>query len=141
LLLLIPFALIAKQPDLGTGLLVGGSGFLRDLPGRPVVEGPGVLFAGGAASLPVAWSMLHDYQRERVMTLIDPTSDPLGKGFHIIQSVIAIGSGGVSGKGYMKGTQAYLEFIPNAPPTSFSRCTRRSSAWSATWCCCSSTCC
>jgi rod shape determining protein RodA len=70
------------------------------------------LAAAGAASLPVAWSMMHDYQRERVMTLIDPTSDPLGKGFHIIQSTIAIGSGGVSGKGYMKGTQAYLEFIP-----------------------------
>ena len=66
----------------------------------------------GAASLPIGWSMMHDYQRERVMTLIDPTSDPLGKGFHIIQSIIAIGSGGVSGKGYMKGTQGYLEFVP-----------------------------
>jgi rod shape determining protein RodA len=71
----------------------------------------GLAMAAGA-SLPVAWSMMHDYQRERVMTLIDPTSDPLGKGFHIIQSTIAIGSGGLTGKGYHKGTQAYLEFIP-----------------------------
>jgi rod shape determining protein RodA len=112
LLLLIPFALIAKQPDLGTALLVGGAGFwvifLAGLSWRALIA----LFAAGCAGLPVAWSMMHDYQRERVMTLIDPTSDPLGKGFHIIQSVIAIGSGGVTGKGYMKGTQAYLEFIP-----------------------------
>jgi rod shape determining protein RodA len=82
--------------------------FLAGLSWKALV---GLAVAGGA-SLPVAWSMMHDYQRERVMTLIDPTSDPLGKGFHIIQSTIAIGSGGVSGKGYMKGTQAYLEFIP-----------------------------
>jgi rod shape determining protein RodA len=64
------------------------------------------------ASLPVVWSVLHDYQRERVMTLIDPTSDPLGKGFHIIQSTIAVGSGGITGKGWTHGTQAHLEFIP-----------------------------
>ncbi len=112
LLLAIPFGLIARQPDLGTALLVGGSGFfvifLAGLSWRAL----GALFLAGCAALPVAWSMMHDYQRERVMTLIDPTSDPLGKGFHIIQSTIAIGSGGVSGKGYMKGTQAYLEFIP-----------------------------
>ena len=111
-LLLIPFTLIAKQPDLGTAMLVGGSGFFVIFLAGLSWKALAVLFVGGAASLPVAWSMLHDYQRERVMTLIDPTSDPLGKGFHIIQSVIAIGSGGVSGKGYMKGTQAYLEFIP-----------------------------
>jgi rod shape determining protein RodA len=112
LLLLVPFALIAKQPDLGTALLVGGAGFwvifLAGLSWKALIG----LFVAGCAGLPVAWSMMHDYQRERVMTLIDPTSDPLGKGFHIIQSVIAIGSGGVTGKGYMKGTQAYLEFIP-----------------------------
>jgi rod shape determining protein RodA len=111
-LLLIPFGLIAKQPDLGTAMLVGGSGFyVIFLAGLSWKALAGLAVAGGA-SLPVAWSMMHDYQRERVMTLIDPTSDPLGKGFHIIQSVIAIGSGGVTGKGYMKGTQAYLEFIP-----------------------------
>jgi rod shape determining protein RodA len=111
-LLLVPVGLIAKQPDLGTALLVAGSGFyvifLAGLSWKALVG----LFAAVCASLPVAWSMMHDYQRERVMTLIDPTSDPLGKGFHIIQSTIAIGSGGVGGKGYMKGTQAYLEFIP-----------------------------
>jgi rod shape determining protein RodA len=111
-LLVIPVALIAKQPDLGTALLVAASGFyvifLAGLSWKALV---GLAVAVGA-SLPVAWSMMHDYQRERVMTLIDPTSDPLGKGFHIIQSTIAIGSGGVMGKGYHKGTQAYLEFIP-----------------------------
>jgi rod shape determining protein RodA len=71
----------------------------------------GLVVAGGA-SLPVAWSLMHDYQRERVMTLIDPTTDPLGKGFHIIQSIIAIGSGGMWGKGFMKGSQSHLEFVP-----------------------------
>ncbi len=71
----------------------------------------GLVLAAGA-SLPVVWSMLHDYQRSRVMTLIDPTTDPLGKGFHIIQSTIAIGSGGVSGKGWLNGTQSHLAFIP-----------------------------
>jgi rod shape determining protein RodA len=112
MLLLVPVFLIARQPDLGTSLLVAAAGFyvifLAGLSWKVLV---GLAIAGGA-SLPVAWSMMHDYQRERIMTLIDPTSDPLGKGFHIIQSTIAIGSGGVSGKGYMKGTQAYLEFIP-----------------------------
>ena len=111
-LLIIPVGLIAKQPDLGTALLVLASGFyvifLAGLSWKALV---GLVVAAGA-SLPVAWSLMHDYQRERVMTLIDPTSDPLGKGFHIIQSTIAIGSGGVMGKGYHKGTQAYLEFIP-----------------------------
>ena len=86
LLLAIPFGLIARQPDLGTALLVGGSGFfvifLAGLSWRAL----GALFLAGCAALPVAWSMMHDYQRERIMTLIDPTSDPLGKGFHIIQS-------------------------------------------------------
>jgi rod shape determining protein RodA len=111
-LLVVPFALIAKQPDLGTALLVGASGFyvifLAGLSWKVLIG----LGLAGAASLPVAWSMMHDYQRERIMTLIDPTSDPLGKGFHIIQSTIAIGSGGVMGKGYGKGTQGQLEFVP-----------------------------
>jgi rod shape determining protein RodA len=70
------------------------------------------LIIAGAASLPLVWSMLHDYQRHRVMTLLDPTTDPLGKGFHIIQSTIAIGSGGLTGKGWLNGTQSHLEFIP-----------------------------
>ncbi|WP_426111761.1 rod shape-determining protein RodA [Massilia sp. PWRC2] len=111
-LVMIPVGLIMKQPDLGTALLVLASGFyvifLAGLSWKALLG----LVAAAGASLPVAWSVMHDYQRERVMTLIDPTSDPLGKGFHIIQSTIAIGSGGVLGKGYHKGTQAYLEFIP-----------------------------
>jgi rod shape determining protein RodA len=112
MLLMIPVALIMKQPDLGTSLLVMGSGFfvifLAGLPWK-VLFGLGI---SAAASLPIVWSMLHDYQRGRVMTLIDPTSDPLGKGFHIIQSTIAIGSGGLAGKGWLNGTQSHLEFIP-----------------------------
>ncbi|MES2535348.1 MAG: rod shape-determining protein RodA [Pseudomonadota bacterium] len=111
-LLLIPAVLIMKQPDLGTALLVISAGFsvifLAGLSWK-VLAG---LFVMAGASLPVAWHLLHDYQRERIMTLIDPTSDPLGKGFHIIQSTIAIGSGGVTGKGWLHGTQAHLEFIP-----------------------------
>jgi len=111
-LLGVPVFLILKQPDLGTALMVSASGFyvifLAGLSWKMLI---GLVVAAGA-SLPVAWSLMHDYQRERVMTLIDPTTDPLGKGFHIIQSTIAIGSGGLTGKGYMKGTQAYLEFVP-----------------------------
>jgi rod shape determining protein RodA len=111
-LLAVPVGLIAKQPDLGTALLVLAAGFyvifLAGLSWKMLV---GLVVAGGA-SLPVVWSMLHDYQRERVMMLIDPSSDPLGKGFHIIQSTIAVGSGGLLGKGWTHGTQAHLEFIP-----------------------------
>jgi rod shape determining protein RodA len=111
-LLLIPLALIAKQPDLGTALMVGASGFYVIFLAGLSWKALGALVVAAGASLPVAWSVMHDYQRERIMTLIDPTSDPLGKGFHIIQSTIAIGSGGVFGKGWHQGTQAYLEFIP-----------------------------
>jgi rod shape determining protein RodA len=111
-LLAIPLGLIAKQPDLGTALLVLASGFYVIFLAGLSWKALAALVVAGGASLPVAWSMMHDYQRERIMTLIDPTSDPLGKGFHIIQSTIAIGSGGVTGKGWTKGTQAYLEFIP-----------------------------
>ncbi|SHH29554.1 rod shape-determining protein RodA [Massilia sp. CF038] len=111
-LLVVPVGLIQLQPDLGTSLLVLASGFyvifLAGLSWKALAG----LFIAGAGSLPIAWSMMHDYQRERVMTLIDPTTDPLGKGFHIIQSIIAIGSGGFSGKGYMQGSQSHLEFIP-----------------------------
>jgi rod shape determining protein RodA len=111
-LVAIPFALIAKQPDLGTGLLVGASGFFVIFFAGFSYKIIAALFAAGLASLPLVWSMMHDYQRMRIMTLIDPTTDPLGKGFHIIQSMIAIGSGGVMGKGFRNGTQAHLEFIP-----------------------------
>ena len=72
-----------------------------------------IMVGSGLASLPLIWNfLLHDYQRQRVLTLIDPTSDPLGKGFHTLQALIAIGSGGVFGKGWMEGTQAHLDFIP-----------------------------
>jgi rod shape determining protein RodA len=112
LLLLVPVALIARQPDLGTALLVAAGGFyvifLAGLSWRILL---GLLLAG-CASLPFVWSLMHDYQRRRILTLLNPESDPLGAGYHIIQSVIAVGSGGLSGKGWMKGTQAHLEFIP-----------------------------
>lgn len=112
LLLIIPFGLIAKQPDLGTALLVGGAGFFviffAGLPWKVIF---GLMAAAGAAA-PMLWNVLHDYQRKRILTLIDPTTDPLGSGYHIIQSTIAIGSGGTFGKGYLNGTQTHLEFIP-----------------------------
>ena len=111
-LLAIPVGLIAKQPDLGTALLVLAAGFyvifLAGLSWKMLIG----LAVTAIACLPVIWSILHDYQRQRVMMLIDPSSDPLGKGFHIIQSTIAVGSGGVTGKGWLHGTQAHLEFIP-----------------------------
>jgi rod shape determining protein RodA len=111
-LLAIPAGLIARQPDLGTALLVTMAGasviFLSGLSWKAV----GALAATVAAALPLLWTFMHDYQRDRVLTLIDPYHDPLGRGFHIIQSMIAIGSGGVGGKGWTHGTQAHLEFIP-----------------------------
>ncbi|MET0266726.1 MAG: rod shape-determining protein RodA [Duganella sp.] len=111
-LLGIPVLFIVRQPDLGTALLVVAAGFsvifLAGLAWKAIAALLVVFFA----SLPLIWTLLHDYQRERVMTLIDPTSDPLGKGFHIIQSTIAVGSGGMTGKGWTHGTQAHLEFVP-----------------------------
>jgi len=111
-MLLVPFLLILRQPDLGTALMLGVSGFyLLFYAGLPwkVILGGAVL---GAASLPVAWGLMHDYQQKRVLMLLDPASDPLGAGYHIIQSTIAIGSGGLFGKGWMQGTQNQLDFIP-----------------------------
>lgn len=124
-LLMVPVALIMKQPDLGTALLVMAAGlsviFFAGLPWKLVVP-PVVLGAVGIAWLiwnepwlcqdGMSWYLLHDYQRTRVCTLLDPMRDPLGRGFHIIQGMIAIGSGGVWGKGFMAGTQTHLEFIP-----------------------------
>jgi rod shape determining protein RodA len=111
-LLAIPVVLILKQPDLGTALLVVAAGFyvifLAGLSWKMLAG----LAVTAIASLPIVWSVMHDYQRQRVMMLIDPSSDPLGKGFHIIQSTIAVGSGGLSGKGWLKGTQGHLQFIP-----------------------------
>ena len=111
-LLALPIVFILKQPDLGTSLLIGAAGFfvifLAGLPWK-VIFGLGAM---AGAALPFAWTMLHDYQRRRVLTLLDPTSDPLGAGYHIIQSTIAIGSGGALGKGWPNGSQTHLEFIP-----------------------------
>ncbi|MEQ1592385.1 MAG: rod shape-determining protein RodA [Thiobacillaceae bacterium] len=112
MLLLLPFLLILRQPDLGTAMLIGASGFyllfFAGLSWKIIVGG----VTAGLASLPLVWNLLHDYQRQRVMTLLDPSSDPLGAGYHIIQSIIAIGSGGFLGNGWMKGTQNQLDFIP-----------------------------
>ena len=111
-LLLLPFVLIPRQPDLGTALMIGASGFyllfFAGLPWKVIFGGAAL----GGASLPVAWGLLHDYQQRRVLTLLDPTSDPLGDGYHIIQSTIAIGSGGLFGKGWTRGTQNQLDFVP-----------------------------
>ena len=111
-LLLLPIALIARQPDLGTAILVLAAGcyviFFAGLSWK-IIAGMAV---SALAAAPLAWNLLHDYQRNRIITLFDPEKDPLGKGFHIIQSTIAIGSGGIFGKGWREGTQAQLEFIP-----------------------------
>ncbi|TCP17501.1 cell elongation-specific peptidoglycan biosynthesis regulator RodA [Simplicispira metamorpha] len=124
-LLVVPVGLIMKQPDLGTSLLVLAAGlsviFFAGLPWKLVV--PPVMLGLVGIALIVwfgddlcapgqRWPVLHDYQQQRICTLLDPTRDPLGKGFHIIQGMIAIGSGGVWGKGFMAGTQTHLEFIP-----------------------------
>ena len=124
-ILLVPFALIAKQPDLGTGLLVLSGGLLviyfAGLRWRWIVPlfvlgaigiGLMVFFGDPLCADGVNWHVLKEYQRQRVCTLLDPTRDPLGKGFHIIQGMIAIGAGGFWGKGFMQGTQTHLEFIP-----------------------------
>ncbi len=112
LLLIVPVALIMKQPDLGTALLICASGFyvlfLAGLSWKFLVGG--VVTIGGLT--PVFWSMLHDYQRKRIEILIDPTQDPLGAGYHTIQATIALGSGGVTGKGWLNGTQSQLDFLP-----------------------------
>jgi rod shape determining protein RodA len=112
LIVLVPVGLIIKQPDLGTALLVLAAGsfviFFAGLPWKWLA----VMIVGGIATLPLAWTLMHDYQRERILTLIDPSTDPLGKGFHTLQAMIAIGSGGLLGKGWMQGTQTHLEFIP-----------------------------
>jgi rod shape determining protein RodA len=112
ILLLVPFGLILRQPDLGTAGLVGTAGFFVIFFAGMSWKVIGAGIAAGAAALPLLWGFLHDYQRRRVLTLLDPTSDPLGAGYHIIQSTIAVGSGGLAGKGWLNGTQAHLEFIP-----------------------------
>jgi rod shape determining protein RodA len=111
-LILVPVALVAIQPDLGTAALIGAAGalviILAGLRARVILA----LLALAAAAAWFGWSFMHDYQRKRVLTFLNPQTDPLGAGYHIIQSQIAIGSGGVFGKGWMNGSQAQLEFLP-----------------------------
>ncbi|MDQ2694246.1 MAG: rod shape-determining protein RodA [Pseudomonadota bacterium] len=111
----VPFLLIVRQPDLGTALLVASSGvftlFLAGLSWRIIA----LLGAVAAGAAPLFWRYaMHDYQRQRVLTFLDPETDPLGAGYHIIQSKIAIGSGGLYGKGWLNGTQSRLEFLPES---------------------------
>lgn len=112
LLVIIPTVLVIKQPDLGTALLIASSGvfalFLAGIRWRLIISML-VLLVGSA---PFAWNMMHEYQQRRVLTFINPETDPLGAGYHIIQSTIAIGSGGVYGKGWLNGTQSHLDFLP-----------------------------
>lgn len=125
LLLALPVFLIARQPDLGTALLVLAAGLyviiLAGLPWRwilPVVATGGIaillliVFNGSICAPDVSWPLIREYQKNRVCTLLDPSSDPLGRGFHTIQAMIAVGSGGFFGKGWREGTQSHLEFIP-----------------------------
>ena len=111
-MLAVPVLLIAEQPDLGTSLLIAAAGFfvifLAGLSWRILIG----MTVAGLASLPVLWSLMHDYQQRRVLTLIDPNQDPLGAGYHTIQAAIALGSGGFFGKGWLNGTQAHLDFLP-----------------------------
>jgi rod shape determining protein RodA len=111
-LMSIPTILIAKQPDLGTALLIFASGccvlLLAGISWRMI----GSFFAISIATMPIVWHFMRDYQRERVLTFLNPARDPLGAGYHIIQSKIAIGSGGMFGKGWLQGSQSHLQFLP-----------------------------
>jgi rod shape determining protein RodA len=112
ILIAVPMLMIAKQPDLGTALLIASAGFfvvfLAGLQWRLLT----IFSILVTAAAPLIWHFMHDYQRQRVMTMLNPESDPLGSGYHIIQSKIAIGSGGLFGKGWMNGTQSQLDFLP-----------------------------
>ena len=112
LILALPVGLIVRQPDLGTAVLIAASGFyvlfLAGLSWRVIA----VLSLGAMAAGPLAWNLMHGYQRQRILTLLDPSQDPLGAGYHTIQSTIAVGSGGIAGKGWLNGTQTHLDFLP-----------------------------
>ena len=114
LMMAVPAFMIIKQPDLGTALLVFGAGtfvlFLGGMRWRVIL----VLLAIVAVAAPFAWTHLHDYQRQRIFTLFDPEADPLGTGYHTIQSMIAVGSGGIYGKGWLNSSQAHLDYLPES---------------------------
>jgi rod shape determining protein RodA len=111
---LLPVLLIAKQPDLGTALLILGSGltvlFLAGTSWRII----GVVLGLATLAIPLLWSHMHDYQRQRITTLLDPSSDPLGTGYHTMQAMIAVGSGGFFGKGWLNSSQAHLDYLPES---------------------------
>ena len=112
LMVLVPVGLVLRQPDLGTALLIASSGFyilyFAGLPWKVM----GLLCALALAALPLLWPLLHGYQKKRILIFLDPTQDPLGAGYHTLQAMIAIGSGGVLGKGWLQGTQSHLDFLP-----------------------------
>lgn len=114
LLIIVPTALIIRQPDLGTAMMTVLAGvsvlFIAGMSWRTII----VVVATGAAVVPIFWGHLHDYQRQRVLTMFDPQSDPLGTGYHTIQAMIAVGSGGFYGKGWLNSTQAHLDFLPES---------------------------
>jgi len=114
LMMAVPAVMIIKQPDLGTALLVFGAGvfvlFLAGMRWRVIL----ILLAIVAVAAPFAWHHLHDYQQQRILTLFDPEADPLGTGYHTIQSMIAVGSGGVYGKGWLNSSQAHLDYLPES---------------------------
>ncbi|HBC56962.1 MAG TPA: rod shape-determining protein RodA, partial [Gammaproteobacteria bacterium] len=112
ILIVVPVFLVARQPDLGTALLIGSSGFAVLWLAGLRIRTTFYLILTASACAPLFWMLMKDYQRQRVLTLLNPESDPLGTGYHIIQSKIAIGSGGLYGKGWLNGTQSHLEFLP-----------------------------
>ncbi len=111
-MILTPCALVAAQPDLGTALSICFAGGAMMFIGGISIWVFVLLLAGGLAAIPIGWHFLREYQKNRVMIFLDPESDPLGAGFHITQSKIALGSGGIFGKGFMQGTQSHLNFLP-----------------------------
>jgi rod shape determining protein RodA len=112
LLVLVPAALVMKQPDLGTAMMLALCGAAIFFIAGVRLWQFGVVIAAGLGAVPIAWRFMHDYQRNRIYTFLDPESDPLGAGYHSLQSKIAIGSGGIGGKGFLMGTQSHLNFLP-----------------------------
>lgn len=131
LMAIFPAFLIVLQPDLGTALmLIFTTAAMFFVVGVQIWKFV-VVFIGGLITIPFAWHFLHDYQQNRVLTFLNPERDPLGAGYHIIQSKIALGSGGVFGKGFLKGSQSHLNFLPEKHTDFILRCFPRSLVWSA----------
>jgi len=111
-MILVPVALVLEQPDLGTAVLLSMSGLVMFFLAGVSLWLLGLAIGGVAGAMPLAWSFLHDYQKQRILTFLDPETDPLGAGYHILQSKIALGSGGLTGKGFLQGSQSHLSFLP-----------------------------